>query len=33
MTPNGTFMTAKIVTDEVAPISKLLNSIKDKTEE
>ncbi len=29
---NGTFVSAKIITDECAPITKLLNSIKDKLE-
>lgn len=30
--PNGTFMSAKIVTEEVPPISKLINKFKEKSE-
>ena len=30
--PNGTFMSAKIVTEEVPPISKLINVFKEKSE-
>ena len=30
--PNGTFLSAKIITDESAPITKLLNGLKEKVE-